>query len=108
MKTANPQNKDQPLIFQQSNFSTIKLKQTKIDQVFKALLNGWIGNRFAAEKELHDHVLPATIFDIEKKYGVTIQRENEVVPGFNNSLTHTTKYWIALDDREYFLRRISQ
>ena len=64
MKTAEPLHKAQPLIFQQSNFSTIKLKQTKIDQVFKALLNGWKGNRFDAERELHDHVLPSTIFDI--------------------------------------------
>ena len=90
------------------NNSTIKLKDTKIDQVFKALLNGWRGNRFSAERELHDHVLPSTIFYIEKKFGVTIQREIEVVPGYNNSETYTMKYWISPDTRAYFLRRISQ
>lgn len=108
MKTANPHHKDQPLIFQQSNFSMIELKKTKLDQVFKALLNGWEGNRFDAERELHDHTLPCTVFAIEKKYGATIQRESETVPSFNNSVTHVSKYWIADEDRDYFLRRISQ
>ena len=106
--TANPHHKDQPLIFQQSNINTIKLKNSKIDQVFKAFIYGWKGNRFEAERVLHDHTLPSTIFDIEKKYGVTIQRESETVPGFNNSVTYVMKYWMSLEDREYYLRRIAQ
>lgn len=106
MKKADPSQKDRPL-FDNSNHSTIKLGKTKQDRVFIALLNGWSGTIFQAEIVLHDHHLPTTIFNIEKKYSVTIQREWMIVPGFENNPTRVMKYSIAAEEREYYLGRLS-
>ena len=72
---------------------------TKLRAVMAALARGWVGNRFRAERELHDHVLPQTIKKLEQ-LGIEVSRESETVPGFAGSQVRTVRYWLELSERE--------
>ncbi len=78
---------------------------TKIERVFKALLSGWQGHRFNAERQLHDHCLHTTISSIEKKYHITVQRKWIKVSGFQGHPTSVKYYWIDKADINRFLSK---
>lgn len=60
---------------------------TKFHNVLAALARGQAFNRFQAERELHDHVLPSTIQKIQR-LGITVSRQHETVP-----------VWLEADER---------
>lgn len=72
---------------------------TKLRAVMAALARGWTGNRFRAERDLHDHVLPQTIKRLEQ-LGIEVSRETETVPGFAGSQVRTVRYWLEPAERE--------
>lgn len=71
---------------------------TKLRKVLEALARGRSLNRFEAERELHDHVLPSTISKIES-LGITVARRSEVVPGHAGSRVACARYWLEPDER---------
>lgn len=72
---------------------------TKWRRVLTALAAGGSYNRFDAERQLSDHCLHSTIARIQGK-GVTVDRRDEVVPGYASIPTHVTRYWLAPASRE--------
>lgn len=72
---------------------------TKLHNVLGALASGRSLNRFEAERELHDHVLPSTVQKIER-YGVRVSRQLETVPGYAGSKVHTVRFWLESDERK--------
>lgn len=79
----------------QANVSSPR-PNTKIHRVLSALATGRSFNRFEAERELNDHTLNSTVSEITTRYGITIQRREETVPGFQGAPTRCCRYW--LDD----------
>ena len=65
--------------------------------VLKALLErGAAGlNRFQAEKLCADHVLPSTIAELCRQYGLEIPRELESVPGHMGKPTEVSRYRLS-------------
>ena len=72
-------------------------KNCKLHAVLAHLARGNSMNRFQAEKICHDHCLNSTISDIEKR-GITVNRKTEVVPGYQNSRVHCTRYWLESEE----------
>lgn len=72
---------------------------TKIRSVLAALARGRSYNRFEAERELHDHVLPSTVQRIQK-LGISVTRKHEVVPGHSGSRVRTVRFWLEPEERE--------
>ena len=97
MKTANP-SKEISRYLDNSNDTT-----TKKSRVLRAFINGWIGHRFNAEIELHDHCLHSTVSSIERKSHITIQRKWVTVKGYKGKPTRVKKYWVSKKDRDIFL-----
>jgi len=79
--------------------------KTKIDRVLAAFMSGSNYNRFEAGRQLHDHCLHSTVSTLQKKYGLTISREFETVPGYQGHPTPVCRYWIALEERKRFERQ---
>lgn len=50
-------------------------------------------NRFQAERH-GDHCLPTTISDLQKRYGIEFQRQQEKVPTRFGRPTRATRYWL--------------
>ena len=71
---------------------------TKIYRVFIALIQGWTGNRFKAEKDLNDHCLNSTVCSIQNKFGITISRGRETVRGYRGAKTSVMRYWLSTED----------
>ncbi len=71
---------------------------TKIYNVLAALASGFSFNRFQAERELRDHVLPSTVQKIEA-LGIEVFHKPEVVPGFAGSRVQTTRYSLTPNQR---------
>lgn len=74
------------------------VRGTKIRNVLTALAQGRTLNRFEAERELHDHVLPSTVQKIEQ-YGIRVSRKPETVPGYVGSRVRTVRFWLEADER---------
>lgn len=72
---------------------------TKLHKVLAALARGGSYNRFQAERELRDHVLPSTISKIER-LGITVARRTEVVPGHTGSRVACARYWLEPGERD--------
>lgn len=72
---------------------------SKITRVLRHLARGKSLNRFAAEKEVHDHCLHSTISDIERTYGLEVTRAFIEVPGFAGVPTRCKEYWLATRDQ---------
>jgi hypothetical protein len=81
-----------------ANPNTLR-ESTKLHAVMAALARGWTGNRFRAERELHDHVLPQTINKVEQ-LGIEVSRKSETIPGYAGSQVHTMRYWLEPAERE--------
>lgn len=75
-------------------------KKSKIYRVLTALSRGKSFNRFQAEIELHDHSLYGTVHNIQKRYGITVSRKDEIVPGYMGSKTHCCRYWLTEDQQK--------
>ena len=74
-------------------------RRCKLFNVLAALARGQSFNRFQAERDLHDHVLPSTIQGIEKR-GIVVSRKAEIVPGFAGSKIHTVRYSLTQEEQE--------
>lgn len=72
---------------------------TKLFNVLAELARGRSLNRFEAERDLHDHVLPSTIQKIER-LGIEVVHRPEIVPGFAGSRVQTVRYSLVSDERE--------
>ena len=72
---------------------------TKLAAVLSHLADGKTLNRFEAERVVHDHVLPTTISEIEKR-GIRVDRKEETVSGYRGHPTRVMRYWLADDQRE--------
>lgn len=73
--------------------------ETKIERVFKALMDGRSFNRFDAERQLHDHCLHSTVSEIQKRYRVEVVRKFETVPGYQGQPVRCCRYWITPEER---------
>ncbi len=56
-------------------------------------------NRFEAERLAFDHVLPSTISELCKDFGLEIPRYLETVTGHFNRPTDCCRYWLSRADR---------
>ncbi len=72
---------------------------TKLHKVLAALARGASFNRFEAERELRDHVLPSTISKIER-ISISVARRTEVVPGHAGSRVACARYWLEPEERD--------
>lgn len=72
---------------------------TKLFNILAELARGRSLNRFEAERDLHDHVLPSTIQKIEK-LGIVVMHQPETVPGFAGSQVQTVRYSLTRDEQE--------
>lgn len=77
---------------------------TKLAAVLAHLADGKTLNRFEAERTVHDHVLPTTISEIEKR-GIRVDRKEETVRGFRGHPTRVARYWLA-DDQQAAAKRL--
>ena len=73
--------------------ATIRLK-TKKGRVLNALARGESFNRFEAERDLHDHCLHSTVAALQA-HGITINRQEETVPGFEGVGVRVMRYWLS-------------
>ena len=71
---------------------------TKLAAVLSALAEGQTLNRFEAERVVHDHVLPTSISELEKR-GIRVERREETVRGYRGHPTRVKRYWLAEDQR---------
>lgn len=55
-------------------------------------------NRFEAERACSDHVLPSTISELCRDYGLKIPRELETVPGHQGKPTECSRYRLSPED----------
>lgn len=55
-------------------------------------------NRFEAERACADHVLPSTISELCRDFGLAIPRTLETVPGYGGKATECSRY--ALSDAD--------
>jgi hypothetical protein len=74
-------------------------EHTKIFSVLAELARGTRMTRFDAERLCHDHVLPSTIAEIQKR-GIDVSREDVVVPGHRGTPTHCAEYWLTPEEIE--------
>ncbi len=65
-------------------------------RVMVALVRGERLHRFDAERLYHDHTLPSTISELQKK-GVKIARREEAVPGYRGEPAYVARYWLDPD-----------
>lgn len=72
---------------------------TKLHKVLAALARGGSYNRFQAESELRDHVLPSTVAKIEN-LGIVVARRTEIVPGHAGSRVACARYWLEPGERD--------
>jgi len=63
-------------------------------RVLHALADGRSFNRFEAERELRDHVLPSTVADLQRR-GLNVERKTERVPGYAGVPTDCCRYWLS-------------
>lgn len=80
----------------QSKFSTsanFSKPPKKWVRVLAAFVRGEQLHRFSAEARHHDHTLPSTVSELQKK-GVRIDRRDECVPGYRGEPAYVTLYWI--------------
>ncbi len=82
-----------------SRLATHLTRHTKLFNVLAALASGKSFNRFQAEQEFHDHVLPSTIQGIEK-FGIVVLHKPEIVPGFQGSRIRTVRYSLSAEEQE--------
>jgi len=68
-------------------------------RVLVRLLRGDSLDRFTAERELKDHVLPSTVSELQGK-GLRIERELVKLPGYQGEPVHCAKYWLSPDSFE--------
>lgn len=73
---------------------------TKLAAVLKYLAEVGSLNRFEAERLVHDHCLPSTVAEFQTRFGLRVERREEIVPGFHGHPTRVARYWIADDQRE--------
>jgi hypothetical protein len=71
----------------------------KWQRVLRAFAAGRTLNRFEATRELHDWCLHSTVARLEGM-DVTIQRKDEIVPGFQGAQTHACPYWLDPGSRD--------
>lgn len=75
------------------------LPMAKWRRVLVRLLRGDSLDRFTAERELKDHVLPSTVSELQGK-GLRIERELVKLPGYQGEPVHCAKYWLSPDSFE--------
>jgi len=80
--------------FEKQTRANYTRRPKKWERVLRALLTGKSFNRFEAERELADHVLPSTVAGLQSK-GLTIFRHDERIPGFQNIPTICSRYRLA-------------
>ncbi len=56
---------------------TIAQTESKLQRVLSALAGGETLNRFQAERSLNDHVLPSTISEIQRRFGIRVSRRRK-------------------------------
>src|SRR4051812_46637624 len=67
----------------------------KCIRILTALVDGETLNRWEAAARWRDSCLNSTIAEIQTRLGITINRTDEVVPGFAGIPTHCKRYSIA-------------
>lgn len=80
---------------------------TKARLVLVFFARGGAINRFGAEDELHDHVLPSTVHYLQKRTDITISRKRETVPGYGGKPTRCKRYWLGTEEKEKALRLLN-
>lgn len=77
--------------------STRARTQTKISRILTILASGRSINRFEAEP-LGDHCLHSTVSAIERRYGIRVDRREEVIAGYAGHPTRCCRYWLSHDE----------
>jgi len=85
-----------------SNKAKSSKPEPKINRLLIVLIWGMSLNRFEAENEpgVEDHVLPSTISDIQRRFGLTVSRMMEKAPGYNGEPTWVCRYWLTREERK--------
>lgn len=76
--------------------------ESKINRLLSAFAKGMSLNRFEAELEagVQDHVLPSTVSDIQRRFGLIVSRTLEPVSGYNGKPIYVCRYWLSREERE--------
>lgn len=72
--------------------------RTKLESVLAAFADGARITRFDAERQLHDHVLPSTVAEIQR-LGIRADRQPVTVPGHRGKPTRCALYWMTSAER---------
>lgn len=75
-------------------------------RVLLALSKGKSYNRFEAERQLNDHCLHSTISTLTNDYGISINRKEEKVPGYQGIPTRVKRY--SLERSTENLKRVQE
>lgn len=73
--------------------------ERKWRRVLAHLLRGDRLDRFTAERELRDHVLPSTVAELQGK-GLRVERELVEMPGYQGQPVRCAKYWLAVESMQ--------
>lgn len=74
--------------------------EPKWRRVLWFLVKGGVLDLFLAERLLHDHVLRSTVSEIQRRFGLVIQRKLVCVPGYRGEPVRICKYWMEPEERE--------
>lgn len=65
-------------------------------RILAAFVRGERLHRFSAEERHHDHTLPSTVSELQKK-GVKIDRRDLAVSGYKGEPAYVSLYWLNAD-----------
>lgn len=80
-------------------------RETKISRILRILVSGRSLNRFEAER-VGDHCLHSTVSAIERRFSVTVNRRDEMVPGYGGRSARVCRYWLEPREREKGLKAL--
>ncbi len=82
-------------------------RKSKTARILHLLAMGHTLNRFEAER-VGDHTLPQTIDRLQRRYGIAVARQDEVVKGWCGHETRVARYWLEASARELALKLLSK
>lgn len=74
-------------------------QDSKLFSVLAELARGARLTRFDAERVCHDHTLPSTVSEIQRR-GILISREGVTVPGHRGHPTRCARYWLTDEEKQ--------
>jgi hypothetical protein len=72
--------------------------ETKIGRVLMAFLLGRSLNLIEAQQQCGERCLHNTVSILQRRYGVTIDRKFETIPGYEGKPTQCCRYWIEPEE----------